>query len=38
MRAAWVRCSESAVFDPWEIEPTLTVSGLEELAERINGE
>jgi len=38
MRAAWVRRSESAVFDPWEIEPTLTVSGLEELVRGVNGE
>jgi 2-haloacid dehalogenase len=38
MRAAWVRRSESAIFDPWEMEPTLTVSGLEELAYRIDKE
>jgi len=35
MRAAWVRRSPSAVFDPWELEPTITVSGLEELADRL---
>ena len=38
MRAAWVRRSESAIFDPWEIEPTLTVSGLDELADRVSEE
>ena len=35
MRAAWVRRSESAIFDPWELEPTLVVSGLEELADQV---
>ena len=35
MRAAWVRCSPEAIFDPWGIEPTLTVSGLTELDESI---
>ena len=28
MRSAWVRRSPGAVFDPWEIEPTATVSDL----------
>ena len=36
MRAAWVRRSPEAIFDPWDIEPTITVPGLEGLAERIN--
>jgi 2-haloacid dehalogenase len=31
MRAAWVKRSPTAVFDPWEIEPTLTIAGLTEL-------
>ncbi len=35
MRAAWVRRSPEAVFDPWEIEPTLTVESLRDLADRI---
>ena len=35
MRAAWVRRSPEAIFDPWEIEPSITVPGLEGLAERI---
>jgi 2-haloacid dehalogenase len=35
MRAAWVKRSPEAIFDPWEIEPTITVPGLEGLAERI---
>ncbi len=35
MRAAWVRRSADAIFDPWGIEPTLTVQGLSELYERI---
>lgn len=32
MRAAWVRRSEATVFDPWGIEPDLTVPDLEALA------
>lgn len=35
MRGAWVRRSADAVFDPWGIEPTITVAGLAELADRI---
>lgn len=35
MRAAWVRRSPSAVFDPWGIEPTITVAGLAGLGDRI---
>jgi len=31
MRAAWVKRSPDAVFDPWGIQPTVTVSGLTEL-------
>lgn len=34
MRAAWVRRSPDTVYDPWEIEPTLTVAGLVELQEK----
>ena len=35
MKAAWVRRSPKAIFDPWGIEPTITVSGLLDLADRI---
>ena len=30
-RTAWVRCDARAVFDPWGVEPTVTVTRLEEL-------
>jgi len=36
MRAAWVKRSPDAIFDPWGIEPTVTVSSLSELAGQIN--
>jgi len=36
MKSAWVRRSPEAVFDPWGIEPTITVSSLVELDERID--
>jgi 2-haloacid dehalogenase len=35
LRGAWVKRSAQAIFDPWEIEPTLTVPSLAELPERI---
>lgn len=35
MKAAWVKRSQEAIFDPWGIEPTLTVESLADLAERI---
>lgn len=38
MRAAWVKRSPDAVFDPWGIEPTLTVDSLADLAEQIGRE
>jgi 2-haloacid dehalogenase len=31
MRGAWVKRSSQAVFDPWEIQPTLTVGNITEL-------
>ena len=31
LSAAWVKRSEKAVFDPWGIEPTVTISNLTEL-------
>lgn len=37
MRAAWVRRSQEALFDPWGIEPSLTVENLVELAGRMVG-
>jgi 2-haloacid dehalogenase len=33
MKAAWLRRSNSAVFDPWEIEPSLVVDRLDDLLE-----
>jgi 2-haloacid dehalogenase len=38
MRAAWVKRSPDALFDPWGIEPTLTVNSLLNLAEQIDPE
>lgn len=35
MRAAWVRRSAEIIYDPWGIEPTVTVSDLGDLAEAI---
>ncbi len=35
LRAAWVKRSPDAIFDPWGIEPTITVSSLSELAGQI---
>lgn len=37
MKAAWVRRSPDAVFDPWEIQPTAVVSGIGELVELFRG-
>ncbi|PLX91175.1 MAG: haloacid dehalogenase type II [Desulfuromonas sp.] len=34
INAAWIRRSQSAVFDPWGIEPTLTVSDLNQLSQK----
>jgi len=31
MHAAWIRRSPEAVFDPWEVEPTVTVESLDDL-------
>jgi 2-haloacid dehalogenase len=38
MRAAWVKRSPDAVFDPWGIEPTLTIDSLLDLAGLIGRE
>ena len=35
MRGAWVQRSEALIFDPWSIEPTVTVTSLRELANAI---
>ena len=35
MRAAWVKRANNAIFDPWEIDPTLTVANLGELSEKL---
>jgi 2-haloacid dehalogenase len=35
MRAAWLRRSPAALFDPWEIAPSLTLDGLADLGARI---
>jgi 2-haloacid dehalogenase len=35
MHGAWVQRSAEAVFDPWGIEPTITVAGLAEIGARI---
>jgi len=35
LRAAWVRRNPRAILDPWEIEPDLIVSDLNELSERL---
>lgn len=36
MKSAWVQRSPEAVFDPWGIEPTVTVSSLIELEKKID--
>ena len=36
MKSVWVQRSSEAIFDPWEIKPTLTVNSLLELAEKLN--
>lgn len=38
MRAAWVKRSGDAIFDPWEITPTMTVGNLTELYEKLKNE
>ena len=35
LRAAWIKRSPEAPFDPWGLEPTLTVDSLSDLAARI---
>jgi 2-haloacid dehalogenase len=38
MRAAWIKRSPDALFDPWGIEPTLTANSLVNLSEQIKQE
>jgi len=35
MNAAWLQRSQDAIFDPWGIEPTITVGSLLELNEKL---
>lgn len=35
MQAAWVKRSTSVIFDPWGIEPTITVDNIGELLEKL---
>jgi len=35
MRSAWIQRSSEAIFDPWEIQPTIKVNSLSELTNRI---
>ncbi len=35
MRGAWVKRSPKAVFDPWEIQPTITVGSIVELCQSL---
>lgn len=35
MQAAWLKRSPEMIFDPWGIDPTITVSGLSELVDQI---
>jgi len=35
MHTAWLQRSSEALFDPWDIEPTITINSLTELAENI---
>lgn len=36
MKSAWVKRSDRVVFDPWGIEPTITVAALSELCEKLD--
>ncbi len=36
MKAAWLQRSQSVVYDPWGIEPTLVIHGLDELQQQIS--
>ena len=36
MHAAWVKRSPEAIFDPWGIEPTITVGGITDLYQSLS--
>ena len=36
MKSAWIQRSSEAIFDPWEIQPTVVASSLLDLTEKIN--
>ncbi|RUO65249.1 2-haloacid dehalogenase [Pseudidiomarina planktonica] len=36
MQAAWIKRDAHAVYDPWGIEPTITVSSLAQLTDKLN--
>ena len=36
MRAAWLQRAATAVFDPWDIQPTAVIGGLDELLSIVN--
>jgi len=36
MRAAWIRRSEDAIFDPWGMQPTLSVKSLTDLSDGLS--
>lgn len=36
MRSAWIQRSSEAIFDPWEIQPTVKTNSLLELVDKIN--
>ena len=38
MKSAWVKRSDTAVFDPWGVEPTVTVKSLNELCEKVDSQ
>ena len=35
MRAAWIQRSNEAIFDPWELEPTITACDLHDLKTKL---
>jgi 2-haloacid dehalogenase len=35
MKSVWVQRSPEAIFDPWEIEPTIIIKSLTTLSEKI---
>lgn len=35
MRGAWVKRSAKAIFDPWEMKPTVTIGNISELADAL---